>query len=169
MNAKTVTTFLLLTFVGLSVVYLVVQELRPAPVVKGDADETGVASTAPAASGPARPSGRKLIVYYFHRTQRCRDCLNMEDYAHDALKDGFPNALESGAIEWRAVNVEQPGQEHFVEKYDVTSSGVVLVDMRNGKQEGWQKLVRVWELVDHEADFKAYVKTEARALLEPGS
>ncbi len=121
-----------------------------------------------ATNEPGAPD-RKIIVYYFHRTQRCRTCLTMEAYAEEALRDGLPDAFESGALEWRAVNVEEPENEHFVEEYGLTASALVMVLLENGEQEQSKNLKRVWELARDEWGFKDYVRDEALTYLEDGS
>ncbi|MGB2984764.1 MAG: nitrophenyl compound nitroreductase subunit ArsF family protein [Phycisphaerae bacterium] len=121
-----------------------------------------------AANKPGAPD-REIIAYYFHRTQRCRTCLNMEAYAEEALRDGLPDAFESGELEWRAVNVEEPENEHFVEEYRLIASALVMVLLENGEQKQSKNLERVWELVRDERGFKDYVRDEAFAYLEDGS
>ena len=117
---------------------------------------------------PSEPQ-HKVIAYYFHRTQRCRTCLTMEAYARDALQSDLPDGLESGELEWYAVNVEEPQNEHFVEEYALTASALVLVLSENGEQQQWKNLERVWELVDDEWEFKDYVRDETLSYLESGS
>ncbi len=113
--------------------------------------------TKPTLTEPNQQVGHKLIAYYFHRTQRCRTCLTIEAYAKEVLTDGFPEALETGELEWRLVNLEEPANEHFVEDYELAASALVLVDTQNGAQTGWRNLECVWELVSDELKFKAYV------------
>ena len=93
----------------------------------------------------------------------------MEAYAEAGLRDGFPDAFESGELEWRAVNVEEPENEHFVEEYGLTASALVMVLLENDEQKQWKDLGRVWELVGDEWEFKEYVRDEAMAYLESGS
>ena len=93
----------------------------------------------------------------------------MEAYAEDALREGLPDAFESGELEWQAVNVEDPQHEHFVEEYELTASALVMVLLENGKQKQWKDLGRVWELVGDEWEFKEYVLDEAMAYRESGS
>lgn len=177
MKTKRIVTVALLAFVGVSVAYLVVQEATPKPAGRSDAEQTAhVGSQSgtpgemePTSSKPDQQTGHKLIAYYFHRTQRCRKCLTIEAYAEEALKQAFPHALETGELEWLAVNVEEPANEHFVEDYQLTSSELVLVDTENGEQKEWRNLTRVWELVGDELEFKAYVEAEAMAFLEQDS
>jgi len=174
MKAKSITTVVLLAFVGVSVVCLIIQESTSKRVVQSESGQMGVArpesktpsDVEPTLIEPDQQTGHKLIAYYFHRTQRCRKCLTIEAYAEEALKEAFPHALETGELEWRAVNVEEPAHEHFVEDYQITSGALVLVDTQNGEQKEWRNLDRVWELVGEELEFKTYVEAEALAFLE---
>ncbi len=112
------------------------------------------------------PPGRKVIAYYFHRTQRCRTCLTMEAYAEQALKDGLSEELESGALEWRAVNVEESEHEHFVKEYELYASELVMVETEGGQVTRSKKLKQIWDLVGDEGKFKTFVRDEAQAYLE---
>ena len=174
MNAKRIVTVVLLVFVGVSVAYLVVQESGSMSRVQGQSGQTEVAGAVPGAPGDVEPAlqalnqqaGHKLIAYYFHRTQRCKTCLTIEAYAEDVLKDAFPEALKSGELEFRTVDLDEPANEHFVADYELAASALVLVDYHNGEQKEWHNLQRVWELVGDELKFKAYVESEAMPFLE---
>ncbi len=176
MSAKSIVSGVLLLFVAASVVYLVVSESRS----QSGADRSGEGASpahaertdTPAGSAAVSEDGKdkvhKLIAYYFHRHQRCRTCLTIEAYAEEALKEAFPEALETGELEWRLVNVEEPGNEHFVQDYELISSALVLVDTYDGQPNEWRELAKVWELVGDELKFKAYVEAEAFPFLEGG-
>lgn len=153
MTAKNVISAVLLVFVAVSVVYLVVQEVR-APSAEAISSD---ASTA---------SGHKLVAYYFHRTQRCATCLKIERYAKEVLEEAFPESLRARELEWRLVNVEEPGNAHFVTDYQIVSGALVLVEMQGGSRQDWRNLERVWELVGDELAFKAYVEAQALPYLE---
>ena len=177
MKAKTIVSTVLLLFVAASVAYLVVNESRSQPEADQGVQNAGAAQTTvkEAAAESAviadqtTDTGHKLVAYYFHRTKRCRTCLTMEAYAEAGLRDGLPDAFESGALEWRAVNVEEPENEHFVEEYGLTASALVMVLLENGEQKESKNLERVWELARDEWGFKDYVRDEALTYLEDGS
>jgi hypothetical protein len=174
MKVKKIATIALLVFVGLSVACLVVQETTSAPALENGDMNAPIAEAAPAAptdkgaepTEATEPLGHRLVAYYFHRTQRCKTCLKIENYAHEALKDAFPKSLKSGELEWHAVNLEEPAHEHFVEDFQLASSSLVLVDTQDGKQKEYRNLERVWELVGDEFEFKAYVEARAMVFLD---
>lgn len=161
MRSKRIISVVLLAFVGASIGYLVITETRGTPA----ADETTNAVVDVSTVGNV---DHKLIAYYFHRTKRCRTCLTIEALAHEALVEGFPDAIERGELEWRTANLDEPVNEHFVEEYAITGSTVVLVEMRDGKVQGGRNLARVWDLVGDEMKFKVYVEAEALVYLEEG-
>jgi hypothetical protein len=191
MKAKDIVSMVLLLFVAVSVVYLIMdesrspsepddagptksvvhQESKPVEIEQDKAPEDPSQAPEESANAPGEAAGpqEKLIAYYFHRTQRCGTCLNMEAYAEEALREGLADAFESGKVEWRAVNVEEPENEHFVEEYGLTASALVMVLIENGEQKQSKNLERVWELVGNEPEFKDYVRNEALAYLENGS
>jgi len=172
MNAKAIATVLLLAFVGASLIYVVVQEATPDGTQQAGVAESGPGArdaSAMTASRPSEATGHKLIAYYFHRTKRCRTCLTIQRYAEEVLKEAFPEAIRTGELEWRLVNVEERANEHFVTDYQLTSSELVFVDTEDGQQTEWRNLKRIWDLVGNEFEFKAYVEAEAMIYLEPGS
>ncbi len=173
MKAKQIVSVVLLLFVVASVVLLVVGETRaPSKPPEGASalptnasEEVDQATTSKTES--AEPA-RKTIAYYFHSTARCKTCLTIEAYAQEALAVAFPEELESGRLEWRAVDTDEPENEHFISDYELTASSLVLVDFIDGKQVAFRILDDVWTLVDDELKFKAYVEGEALAYLGSG-
>ena len=174
MKPKNIVSAVLLLFVAVSVVYLVAGESTSR---KGSGEAT--AGNAGAQALPAKPQDQpaetlagaqapehKVVAYYFHGDFRCRTCLAMERYAREALEEGLADELESGGLEWRAVNYDLPENEHFTQDYGLTSSAVVLVNMIDNKQQEWKDLQKIWDLVGDEWGFKDYVRNEAVAYLE---
>ena len=191
MNAKNLVSIVLLLFVGASVVYLVAGEShsrsetnRASPVGAAaqpsiqppEARTVGAPQESPKTPNesvtlpqePAKPQS-KLVAYYFHRTQRCRTCLAMEAYAEEALIEAFPDAFASGDLEWRALNVEDSENEHFVQDYGLTASALIMVRSENDETKEWNNLEDIWSLVRDKGQFKEYVEREAQDYLEGGS
>jgi hypothetical protein len=111
-------------------------------------------------------SKQNVIAYYFHRNRRCVTCRKIETYAQDALQSHFYKEFKSGELEWRVVNIESPGNEHFANDYSLTSSSLVLVDARSDGKDKWKNLSEVWKLVKNKTAFYAYVQQETGKYLE---
>lgn len=174
MKSKNIVSAVLLFFVLLSVVYLVAGELRPGSEPDSNKDGTGTpetlktdpGATAAAASEASPTSKDTVIAYYFHGDVRCKTCLAIEEYAHEALTDAFPDELASGRLQWKVINFDERQNEHFLRDYELVTSSLVLVDMRGGEQKSWKTVEEVWDLVSDKPAFLEFVEDETRAYLE---
>ncbi|MFH1108203.1 MAG: nitrophenyl compound nitroreductase subunit ArsF family protein [Planctomycetota bacterium] len=172
---KSAVTVILLIFVAASVAYLVVSEARPKTATTDPATR-GADRSQPVASASlqaiAKPANEKqspvLVAYYFHGTFRCPTCLKMEKYAREAVEETFDGDVQSGRVQWQAVNYDEPANEHFVKQYKLVASALVLVSGRADAQR-WQKLERTWDLVGDEPAFKAYVIDQVTSMLRGDS
>ena len=81
------------------------------------------------------------------------------------MQTGFAAELQSGKIQWQAINYESPGNEHFATDYEVVAPNVVLAMYKDGKQVKWKGLPEVWEHVSDQAAFTAFVQTSLREFL----
>ena len=137
-----VATWVLLLFVAATVGKLVLDA-----VVDDDPGE--VQAEEAAAEG--------VIAYFLHTDVRCWNCNTIEKYAHETLTESFADALASGDIDWRVLNMDEPANEHFAVEFELVTSSVVLARMENGARKDWKNLSRVWDLVHDEEEFKTYV------------
>ena len=165
MKARTILTALLLVFVAVSVGYLIAKEAgRNSPPEPEDqalavSRETSDQETAPA-------STHKVLAYYFYGNVRCSTCRKIEAYTQEAIEGTFAEALKDGRLQWRAVNVPQPGNEHFVQDYQLYTRSVVVVDTRGGKQVRWKNLDKVWNFVGDKQAVLRYGRAEVISYLE---
>jgi hypothetical protein len=160
---KTIAGIVLLVFAGASVVVLIVKEASK-PGQPGERG-TEAAVSAPDSQGPGatgETADRKVLVYYFHGSARCRTCRSIEAYAREAVETGFAEALRDGALAWRIVNIEEPGNEHFVQDFQLASRSVVVAELEGDRTIRWKNLPLIWELVGDKAEFLEYVQGEVR-------
>lgn len=102
----------------------------------------------------------KVIVYYFHRTTRCDACLAIEAYTEETIQRDFLDVLEEDRLEWLPVNIEEPGNEHFEDDFQLVTQSVVLVELTDGEMTRWKNLEQVWDLLDDEVVFQEYIAQE---------
>ncbi len=155
MKWKNLTTVVLLAFVGVSLVALVRKETRSSPA----------GTPAPTVETATAAPGVKLIAYYMHGKVRCPSCMDIETFAREAVESGFPDELRTGVLEWRIVNYEEPGNEHYAHDYKLAAPCVVLVSLRDGKQASWKSLPEVWEKFSDKPEFIKFVQQNVRELL----
>ena len=172
MKTKTIISAALLVFVFASVAYLIVKELRLlSQSPSAETDTPAVANNQEAycedvVSGkvPTQPS-QKVVVYYFHGDFRCPTCRKFEAYSSETIRETFSDELEDGRLKWQVVNVDKPGNGHFVKDYQLHTRAIVIVKIQNGKQTQWKNLDRIWELVGDKAVFVKYIIDEVAMYL----
>jgi hypothetical protein len=107
----------------------------------------------------------KVVVFYFYGNYRCFSCTKIESLTAQAIKEGFSKEIEKGLLEFKPVNVEAPGNQHFIKDYKLYSKSVIVSDVVKGNEERWKNLQRIWELVYSEDTFKRYIQEEIREYL----
>jgi hypothetical protein len=160
MTPKKIITALLLLFVLASLGYLAYKEFGGGMPAEGHAAASKV---------EAEPAGREVRVYYFYTNTRCFSCYKIETLTETTLLEDFSIPLEKGIITWRPVNVEEPGNEHYAEDYNLYTKHVIVSEIVDGEEVRWKDLPRVWELLDDEEAFREYVRDELRAYLGEGA
>ena len=78
----------------------------------------------------------------------------------------FTEEFAEGRVEWRPVNIEEKGNEHFENDYKLTTQSLVFVKLTDGKQADWKILTSVWELIDNQEKFIKYVQEELSKYLQ---
>ena len=129
-------------------------------------DASGFDSS-PVASVPVSDSG--VVAYYFHGNFRCASCRAIEAYTKEALELYFNDEIASGKLELRVVNVEEKGNEHFVNDYKLYTKSVVLSKVEGGKEVNYKNLEGVWQYLRNKQQFFDYVKKETEAFIAGGS
>ncbi len=107
----------------------------------------------------------KVVVYYFHGSMRCATCQKLERYSQGAVQEKFKDALASGLMEFKAVNLDEKGNEHFVNDYQLYTKSLVLSRVVGGKEVKYKNLPRIWELVGNEREFYRYVQGEVAGFM----
>ncbi|MFH1148361.1 MAG: nitrophenyl compound nitroreductase subunit ArsF family protein [Pseudomonadota bacterium] len=171
MKPKSIVTALLLAFVLGSVVFLVAKESRRETEIAGTTNQPLIqeksAVAAETGSGKAAPQvSHKIIAYYFHGVARCPSCLKIEAYTKETIQGDYAQAIKDGRLEWRVINVEEAGNEHFAKDYQLYTKSVVISDVKDGKQVRWKNLEKVWEFLHDKSAFRNYVRGEVNAYLK---
>ncbi len=105
-----------------------------------------------------------LMVYYFHG-QRCPSCRLVESQAHDLVHSDFATELKDGTLAWKVVDYLKPAGKEFAKNFDVSDPVVVLVRMKNGEMQDWNRLDRVMVLKNDKPAFAKYVRGAIQEML----
>jgi hypothetical protein len=150
--------------------------IKPPAKTSAAADDTLPASmTAGGEAAPSTPATSEaaaasaehhIVAYYLHGNTRCPSCIKIESFADAAVHERFAPELEGGRLEWRVVNYEEPGNEHYWQDFELEVKTVVLQDLVGGEQVRYKRLDRVWDLLADENAFGDYIEEEVRQYLE---
>lgn len=110
--------------------------------------------------------GTQVIAYYFHGDMRCPTCHKLEQYSKEAIEANFKGALASGKLEYKVVNVEDKGNEHYAGDYQLYTKSLILSLLKDGKEIKWKNMDKIWEYVRNKEKFIDYVKSGITDLLK---
>jgi hypothetical protein len=152
MISKLLTAGLLL-FVAASVAYPLARKLGRS------AAETAVNQAMPL-------SPNRVTVYYFHTHVRCPACRMVEASSRSAVESKYSEELISGRIGWQSIDYQSPGNQHYVEEYQLLAPSVVLVEFKAGDEARWKTLNEAWNLTGDRAALDQYIDAGIRAFQE---
>lgn len=126
-----------------------------------------IAGPAGAADDAPAPE-RRVVAYYFHRTERCPTCRKISQYVEEAIQDGFAGELADGRVALHMIDFQNAENERYTKYYKITGPTLVLVEAAGGKPVQWKTLPKVWSLVHQKEKepFFQYVQEETRGYLE---
>jgi hypothetical protein len=155
-KVKQIAKNLLLAFVLVTVGYVI-------------GKETTRRALPPPGSQPGTPaaSAERVKVYYLHATVRCVTCNTIEAMTKRLLDSRFKAEMAAGAVTWESADWQK--DEELAKRYEVASSVVVVVRRQDGRDAGFQRLDRVWFLLDRPDEFDAYVAEAIDKYLKGGS
>lgn len=103
-----------------------------------------------------------IQVTYFSSDVRCATCIRIERLTRETVEKNFPAEIESGRIVLQTINIDDPGNEHFVQDYQLISKTVIVSDRAKGQEVGWENLQHVWSKQKDERAFEEYVVDAVR-------
>jgi hypothetical protein len=123
-------------------------------------DSTKAVATTPIAAN------NKIVVYYLHGNARCPTCYKLENFAKSVVETDFADPIKNGKLEWKTVNVEDKGNEHYTNDYKLYTKSVIVSTQKDGKEVSWKNLDQIWQLIGDQTQYMDYIRKEVRACLE---
>ena len=119
-----------------------------------------------AAASPAGQTAETVNVYYMHATFRCVTCNTIEKMTKQLLESKYKKEMQDGSILFSEVDFQK--NEQLAKQFDVISSCVVVARTKDGKITVFERLDKVWELLDKTDEFNAYISSAIDKVLIPG-
>ncbi len=113
-----------------------------------------IATTAIAADTPKD----RVVVMYFHRTQRCPTCLKMGSYSEEAVKEGFAKPMKDGKVEFHYIDFQDKKNEALTKGYKVDGPTLIVARVAGNKVAEYRTLADMWSKVGDKAAFIDYVQ-----------
>lgn len=117
-------------------------------------------------AGGEDAKGEYVVAYYFHGNMRCSTCHKLEQYSKEAIEVNFKDELQSEKLEFKVVNVEDKGNEHYAKDYQLYTKSLILSLVKDSKEIKWINLNKIWEYVGNKEKFINYVKAGINDLLK---
>ena len=144
---KRILTFALIALAGVGC-WAAIQQARQA------ADLPAVRQTVVTTQPVVTPD--VIQVTYFSSDARCATCVRIERLTRETVEKNFASEIAGGRIVLQTINLDGPGNEHFVQDYQLISKTVIVSDRAKGQEVKWENLQEVWSKQKDEQAFEAY-------------
>jgi hypothetical protein len=125
-------------------------------------DPTAKADPSAKANAPADPPADRIVVMYFHRTQRCPTCLKMGSYSEEAIRSGFAKAIKAGKVEFHYIDFQDEKNEALTKGYKVTGPTLIVAKVVDNKVADHKNLAEMWGKVRDKPAFIQYVQSNVK-------
>ena len=109
------------------------------------------------------PPADRVVVMYFHRTERCPTCKMMGSYSEEAVNSGFASELKNQTVEFRYIDFQQPENANLAKAYKVTGPALIVAKVVDAKVSKYTDLKEIWVKVREKPMFIEYVQENVRA------
>jgi hypothetical protein len=114
-----------------------------------------------AAEASTTPADR-IVVMYFHRTQRCPTCRKMGGYSEEAVKKGFAREIKEGKVEFHFIDFQDPKNDALTKGYEVSGPTLIVAQVVSNKVKDRKNLTEMWSKVGDKAAFIEYVQSKVK-------
>lgn len=140
---------------------------RIAIIVLAVGTAVGLTAVVPGPASAAGAAADRVVVMYFHRTQRCPTCLKMGSYAEEAVKTGFARQVRDRKVEFRYVNFQDEKNAALTKGYRVSGPTLIVAKVTDNKVKQVKNLKEIWSKVAKKPEFLKYVQDHVAAVLAP--
>lgn len=118
------------------------------------------------AARAADPPADRVVVMYFHRTERCPTCLKMGSYSEEAVKVGFAKQVKDRQVEFHYIDFQDKKNAALTKGYKISGPALIVVKVADGKAKEYKKLEDMWTKVAEKPEFIKYVHDNVAAYLK---
>lgn len=123
---------------------------------------TGFVATAAAADAPKD----RVVVMYFHRTQRCPTCQKMGSYTEEAVKGKFAQEIKAGKVAFHYIDFQDEKNAAYTKGYKITGPTLIVAKVAGTKVSEYKNLQEMWAKVSDKDAFVEYVQGNVKPYLK---
>jgi hypothetical protein len=130
---------------------------------------TSVAASAADKSAPAKAASPKavpadrVLVMYFHRTQRCPTCLRMGTYSEESVTEKYADAMKAGKVEFHYIDFQDKKNEALTKGYKIAGPTLIVAKVVGNKIKEYTNLKDIWAKNANPKEFHEYVQQNIAA------
>ena len=88
----------------------------------------------------------QVVVYYFHRKFKCGSCEVIESTLQTAIEARYGSQFKDGRLAMCVVNIDDPANRDYLEKFELLSTSLVIVQKSNGTVLQYKHLDSIWDV-----------------------
>jgi hypothetical protein len=117
-------------------------------------------------AGAAEGTADRVVVMYFHRTQRCPTCMKMGSYAEEAVNSGFAEPLKAGRVSFHFIDFQDAKNAEFTQGYNIAGPALIVARVSGDKVAEYKNLKEIWAKVRDKDAFVQYVQDGVKGYLK---
>ncbi len=149
----------LLVFVAVTITLAIIRISKPSSPLQNNELYSGL--------DVSRPNS--IVLVLFHYRQRCDQCLAMEKYSREVLRDDFSTMMQKKQIQFRQVVMDLPENSRMIDRFDLVTSSLVIISFEEKVEDNFRVLDRSWELFNNEKEFKKMLSEELHQITGKGN
>jgi len=107
----------------------------------------------------------RVVVMYFHRTQRCPTCQKMGSYTEEAVTKGLAKEVKTGKVSLHFIDFQDPRNAAYAQAYGITGPTLLVAKGTGDKVLEYKNLKDMWTKVRDKDAFIEYVQSNVQAYL----
>lgn len=115
------------------------------------------------ADKPAAAPADRVVVMYFHRTQRCPTCRRMGSYSEEAVVKGFPKEIKDRTVEFRYIDFQDEKNAALTKGYKVDGPTLIVAQVIGNQVKEFKNLTEIWAKNRDKDVFLKYVRDNVTA------
>jgi hypothetical protein len=114
----------------------------------------------------ADPPKDRVVVMYFHRTQRCPTCLRMGSYTEEAVLKGMAKEVKAGKVSFHYIDFQNEKNAAFTQAYGVGGPTLIVARASGDKVAEYKTLKDMWTKQQDKDAFLEYVQSNVKSYLK---